>query len=172
MISFAAVYAVAEFGLSEKETIVLFIGLQLAAAAGAALFGFVQDRIGGKKALLGTIVVWLLAVALTLLARELPLFCIGAAIAGIAMGSSQASGRAMVGTFTPPDRQGEWFGLWGIAMKGAGVTGVLAYALARTADASMRAAMGTTAVFFVASLAVLVTVDERRGMRAAAGAGS
>jgi UMF1 family MFS transporter len=169
VIGFAAIYAAAEFALSVTETIELFIGLQLAAAAGAALFGVLQDRIGGKRALAGTILAWLLAVGLTLLTRSLPVFCVGAAVAGIAMGSSQASGRAMVGTFTPRDRQGEWFGLWGLAMKSANVVGPLAIALLREWT-SMRVAMGSTAVFFLLSLAALAGLDERRGMARAGNA--
>jgi UMF1 family MFS transporter len=170
VIMFAALYAMNALGLDGGQTIALFIGLQVAAALGAALFGFVQDRIGGKRALIATILIWLVAVCVTLLADSLPAFCLGAAMAGLAMGSSQASGRAMVGSFTPPNRQGEWFGLWGIAMKAAGVLGIVAYAIVRAAGFSMRAGMWSTAVFFVLSLIVLATVDEERGKRTAVGA--
>jgi MFS transporter, UMF1 family len=168
VVAFSAVYAQTRFGLAAEEVIVLFIGLQIAAAAGAALFGFIQDRIGGKRALLGTILTWLVAVTTTLAANDVPLFCVGAAIAGIAMGSSQASGRAMVGAFTPEARQGEWFGLWGLAMKSAAVVGLAAYALVREWG-SMTAAMASTIVFFVLSLVVLGPIDEKRGIRAASG---
>lgn len=168
VVAFSAVYAQDEFKMGYREVILLFIGLQIAAAGGAALFGFIQDKIGGKRALLGTVLVWLLAVGITLLAANVPTFCVGAGVAGIAMGSSQASGRAMVGAFTPPSRQGEWFGLWGLAMKAAAVVGPLVYAAVR-AGASMKAALASTVVFFVLSLVPLRAIDERRGIRTATG---
>jgi UMF1 family MFS transporter len=169
VIGLAAVYAESEYALKQADTIKLFIGLQIAAAAGAAAFGFLQDKIGGKRALAGTIVTWLAAVLFTLLSHDIVLFCVGAAIAGVAMGSSQASGRAMVGVFTPPARQGEWFGLWGLAMKSSAVLGLAVFAIVREWG-SIRAAMWSTAVFFVLSLLVLRGLDERRGIRAAHGA--
>jgi UMF1 family MFS transporter len=168
VVAFSAVYAKEMFKLEDDQVILLFIGLQVAAAGGAALFGFIQDKVGGKRALLGTVLTWLLAVGTTLLAANIPTFCVGAAIAGIAMGSSQASGRAMVGAFTPPSRQGEWFGLWGLAMKAAAVVGPVAYALVR-GWGSMKAALASTVVFFLLSLLPLGAIDERRGIRAAGG---
>lgn len=169
VISFSALYAQAALGMSTSDVIVLFIALQIAAAAGALVFGSVQDAVGGKRALIGTLVVWIVAVAATLSMRSEAMFYVGSALAGIAIGSSQASGRAMVALFTPAERQGEWFGLWGIATKAATVLGVVAYGIARQA-ASIRVAMASTVVFFVLSLVVLLTVDEARGRRAAGSA--
>ena len=132
VIGFAAVYAQGEFSLNGNDTILLFIGLQLAAAAGrrALRVRSGQDR---RKARADRDDPHMAPRrrAHAPLARACRSSASGPRIAGIAMGSSQASGRAMVGTFTPPDRQGEWFGLWGISMKAAGVAGLVIYALVR-----------------------------------------
>jgi UMF1 family MFS transporter len=166
VIGFSAIYAGSEFGMKNDAIIELFIGLQLAAAVGAAAFGFLQDRIGGKPALLGTLALWIVAVLTCLLTTSASVFSVGAIVAGAAMGSTQASGRALVGAFTPPDREGEFFGLWGFVMKAASVAGPLAFALLREGT-SIRGAMASTAAFFVLGALVLAPLDELRGLRAA-----
>ena len=90
-------------------------------------------------------------------------------LVGIALGSSQASGRALIGQFAPPGRAAEFFGLWGLAGKLAAVIGPLSYGLITYLTAgNHRLAILSTVSFFVAGLILLATVNERRGRAAAA----
>ena len=51
-----------------------------------------------------------------LLAQDRAGVWLAANLIGLAMGSSQASGRALIGHFTPVARTAEFFGLWGLAV--------------------------------------------------------
>jgi MFS transporter, UMF1 family len=84
------------------------------------------------------------------------------------LGSSQASGRALVGQLAPPGRAAEFFGLWGLAGKLAAIVGPLSYGLITYLTVgNQRLAIFSTVLFFVAGLLLLATVNEARGRAAA-----
>ncbi len=58
-ITLAAIYAESVIGFKQQETMVLIFVLNLAAAAGAFAWGYLQDRIGHKIALAITLVGWI-----------------------------------------------------------------------------------------------------------------
>jgi UMF1 family MFS transporter len=80
------------------------------------------------------------------------------------MGSSQSAGRAIVAYLAPPERSGEFFGLWGVATRLAAILGPLTYgAVTWITGGNHRLAILLTGAFFVAALLVLAFVNERRG---------
>nr|MBP9871996.1 MFS transporter [Nitrosomonas sp.] len=96
------------------------------------------------------------------------LFWIAANLIGIALGGAQSAGRALVGQFTPSGRQGEFFGLWGLATKLSAIIGPLTYGGMIYAFAGdHRIALLSTLVFFILGLVFLATVDEKRGRETA-----
>jgi UMF1 family MFS transporter len=54
--AFGGIYAQGTFGMTISEVIVFGIALNLASGLGAVVFGFLDDRIGGKKTILLTLV--------------------------------------------------------------------------------------------------------------------
>jgi UMF1 family MFS transporter len=89
-------------------------------------------------------------------------------LVGVALGSCQSAGRALIGQFSPPGRSGEFFGLWGLAAKTAAIVGPMSYGLITYASrGNHRLALLSTATFFVAGLLLLWRVDESRGRAAA-----
>lgn len=166
----AAVYAQQVMGFDARETVFLILVVNVTAAAGALAFGLIQDRLGAVRTLAVTLFVWILALVLAYFAEGRALFWVVANLVGIALGSSQSAGRALVGLLSPPARTAEFFGLWGLAGKLAAVIGPVSYGLVVYASGGdQRLALLVTTVFFLAGLALLVTVDERRGRAAALG---
>ena len=94
-------------------------------------------------------------------------FWIAAMFAGLAIGSVQAASRALVGLFSPVDKSGEFFGLWGLAGKAAYALGGLLFGWVASGSGSQRAAVWVNGIFFVAGFLLLFLVDERRGRAAA-----
>jgi UMF1 family MFS transporter len=165
----AAVYAQEVIGFSTSDTIILVMVVNITAAAGAFLFGQVQDRLGSVPTLAVTLLIWIAATGLAFWTDSRAGFWLVANLVGIALGSSQASGRALIGQFAPPHRAAEFFGLWGLAGKLAAVVGPLSYGLITYLTAgNHRLAILSTVSFFVAGLILLGTVNERRGRAAAA----
>ena len=167
-ITLAAIYAEQVIGFVASETMVLIFVLNIAAAVGAFSFGYVQDRIGHKIALASTLVAWIAVCVIAALATTKGAFWWAAAIAGLAMGSSQSAGRAMTGYLAPPRQLAEFFGLWTFATRLASIIGPLMYgAITWAAGGNQRIAILSTAVLFVAGLVLLLPIDMARGRQAA-----
>jgi UMF1 family MFS transporter len=160
----AAVYAQQVMGFEPRETISLILVVNVTAAWGAFLFGQVQDRLGSVPTLALTLLIWVVATTLAFFTDSRARFWIVANLVGVALGSSQSSGRALIGQFSPPARSAEFFGLWGLAGKLAATVGPLSYGLISYLTAgNHRLAILSTIGFFVAGLALLATIDEQRG---------
>ena len=164
VIALAAIYAQQVMGFKTQETILLILVVNVTAAIGAFGFGYAQDRIGKVWALRITIVGWIGMTVVAFLATTPGLFWVAANMAGLCMGSSQSAGRALVAYFSPPERSGEFFGLWGVATRLAAILGPLTYgAVTWITGGNHRLAILLTGVFFAVALVILAFVDERRG---------
>jgi len=168
VVSLAAIYAEQAMKFSTQETIVLILVVNITAALGAFGFGYLQDAIGHVRAVALTLVGWIVMIALAGFSEEKTTFWIAANLAGLCMGSSQAAGRAIVGYLAPPARLGEFFGLWGLAVKAASIFGPLTYgAVTWMFGGNHRLGIFATGIYFVIGLFLLKTIDVERGRRAA-----
>ena len=168
VITLAAIYATQAMGFTTRQALLLILAVNVAAAAGAFLFGHAQDRFGPVRAIAWVLGGWLLTIIVAATARTPDLFWVAAHLAGLCLGGSQSGGRALVGLFSPPSRRAEFFGFWGLAMKLSAILGPLSYGLVTWASGGdHRRALWTTALFFVAGLALLRGVRAGRGRRAA-----
>ena len=168
VIAFAAILAERTFGFTPADLIKLFVLLQLTSAAGALGFGFLQDRIGAIRTVRLTLLIWIAACVAAYLVRTAGQFWWVAMAAGLGIGSLQSASRALVGLFSPRDKEAEFFGFWGLAGKAAYAIGPALFGLISSASGSQRVAILSAALFFLAGLGALAFVDERRGIAAAA----
>ena len=179
VVAFAGIFAENTLGFTADQIIFLFILLQLSAAAGAFLFGVIQDHIGSPRTIQIALVLWILVCVGSWLCGDgvntevLPgvngkqfFWWVGMA-AGLGIGSLQSASRGLVGLFSPIEKSGEFFGLWGLAGKAAYMVGPLIFGLLASQTGSQRTAMLSTAVFFVLGLIGMSFIDERRGRAAA-----
>jgi len=167
VITLAAVYATEVMGFGMQQTMLLVFLVNIGAAAGAFGFGYVQDRIGHKRALAVTLLGWVAMVLMAALGHSLALFWSAAGLAGLCMGTSQSAARAMVGVLAPQRRPAEFFALWTFAVQLSAVVGPLSYGLLGWGTGgNHRVALLATGVFFLAGLVVLAGVNFERGIRA------
>lgn len=172
VITLAAVYATQAMGFDTRQTLSLVFVVNIAAAAGAFVFGHVQDRIGHVRAvgliLVGWIVTILLAWTAAGVSRNAALFWTAAVLAGLCLGGAQSAGRALVGLLAPPSRLAEFYGFWGLAVKLASIAGPLSYGLTTwLTGGDHRRALLLTGVYFVIGLILLSGVRVGRGRRVA-----
>ena len=168
VIVLAAVYAQEVMGFKTQDTIILIMVVNVTAAIGAFLFGHLQDRIGSLRCIAITLLIWIAAIGCAYFADDKLLFWVAANLIGTALGGAQSAGRALVGQFTPAGRQGEFFGLWGLATKLSAIIGPLTYGgMVYLFAGDHRIALLSTLGFFVLGLAMLSAVNEQRGREAA-----
>ncbi len=164
VIALAAVYADQVMQFSQGETMALVFIVNIAAAVGAFAFGYWQDQLGHKRALAVTLLVWIGMVLIAAFTETRAMFWLAAALAGLAMGSSQSCGRAMAGMLIPAARLAEFFGLWTFAVRLAAIIGPITYGLVTWLTSNNhRLAILATGSFFVIGLALLRRIDMRRG---------
>jgi UMF1 family MFS transporter len=103
------------------------------AVVGGFVWGRIVDRIGPKATLNWVLRLWvvtfILASAIGLLTLPLWLLYVAASMAGIGMGGTWAADRPLMLTLTPPDRIGEFYGLYGMVGRFSAITGPFIWAL-------------------------------------------
>ena len=128
-----SIVAVRAVGLTDTQAILVLLALTVVAIGASFAWGAVTDRLGPKRTLLIILASW--AVGLTLgglsLGLENPLkitlFLVAGGILGSGLGGVQVADRVFMVRLSPPERLGEFFGLYGLVGKGSQVIGQLAY---------------------------------------------
>jgi len=168
----AAIYAQEVMGFDTQSLIILIMVVNVTAAVGAFICGHLQDRMGSVPTLAITLVIWIIAVLVALFATDRGDMWIAGNIIGVAMGASQAVGRALVSKFSPTERAGEFLGLWGLVNRLSAIVGPLSYGLINYwSDGNHRLSLLSTLSFFIIGLALLSKVNESRGKAAAISSG-
>ncbi len=163
----AAIYAQEVMGFDSQQLIVLIMVVNLTAAIGAFAFGYAQDHFGSVPSLAVALCVWIAAGLVTYFADGKEDIWLAGNLMGLAMGATQAGGRALIGQLTPESRNAEIFGLWGLANRAAAIIGPISYGLvSEWTDGDHRLALLSTLSFFLLGLLTLATVNEARGKQA------
>ena len=177
VIAYAFIYGAQVIGWDESVRTLMFVLVQITAAVGALTFGFLQDRLGALRTYGVTLMMWMIAIAaiyltpwlselaLSMLGREWPaqyIFLVVGCIAGLSLGACQSATRTLVGLFSPLSRSGELFGFWGLAMKLAGMFGLIAIGLLQIL-VGLKTAILFCALLFGVALVFALKVDEGRG---------
>ena len=165
--AFGGIYAAGTFGMPLSEVIMFGIGLNVAAGLGAFSFGFVDDKIGGKRTIQLTIVALALATLLAVLAPTKTWLWVAGMLIGIFVGPNQSASRSLMGRFVPDKHQAEFFGFFAFSGKATSFVGpILLGAVAQMFD-SQRAGVATVIVFLIVGGLILAGVNEQRGIEEA-----
>src|SRR5262249_24488383 len=122
-----------------------------ASSFGGILFGALADRIGRKKALMLTVLVFSVCSGLSGLAQNLVQLAIARTILGLGMGGEWATGALLVSESWPARHRGKAVGI----MQSGWAIG---YILALVAAATILPAFGWRVMFFVGILPALFTL--------------
>ena len=164
VISFSAIYASTTFGFERGDLVVLFLILNVVAFPGSLIAGYLADRIGPKRTLLGSLVVWVATILVGCTAQGKGAFYAMACLAALGMGSTQAVGRSFMAQITPPSRESEFFGFYVLSGKFASMFGPLVFGFVSEATGSQRLAVLSLLPFFLGGLWIMATVDEPRAL--------
>ncbi len=161
--AFGGIYAVGTFGFTFEELLFFGLVLNVAAGLGAFALGFVDDWLGGKRAIRISLLGFIAATVTVLLARRRLLFWAAGLLIGLCGGPNQAASRSLMGRFVPADKKNEFYGLFAFSGKATAFMGPFLLGELTRLFGSQRAGMAVVLVFFVIGLALLHRVDEERG---------
>jgi UMF1 family MFS transporter len=167
VISFAAIYGASRFGMSTKQLITYFIIMQPTSMLGAFIFGYVLDKIGAKKTITISLIIWLAVVIWAFFCQSITEYYFVGLLAGIAIGSSQSSSRTMLALLTPDDKMAEFFGFYSFTGKMASIIGPVVYGEIARVTSDQRWAILAIGVFFLIGITILQSVNEIKGKRVA-----
>ncbi|MDP8268000.1 MAG: MFS transporter [Candidatus Tenebribacter davisii] len=163
VISFAAIYGATRFGMDTKQLITYFVIANVTSMIGALVFGYIFDKIGAKKTISITIIIWIAVVIWAFMCKSIKEFYFIGMLAGIAIGSSQSSSRAMLVLLTPDSKMAEFFGFYSVTGRIASILGPLVYGEIARITGEQKWAILSVVLFFIVGVIILQTVDEEKG---------
>ncbi|MDN5749142.1 MAG: MFS transporter [Pseudonocardia sp.] len=110
--TFGAVLAVTVYGIAADDVLIFGVAANVVAAAGALAAGRLDDRLGPKAVIVGSLL-GMLAVGVVLLVVSGPaLFWVFGLVLCLFVGPAQSASRTFLARLAPAGREGELFGLY------------------------------------------------------------
>lgn len=126
---FMSVYIKKVIMFSDSQMIIFYIVSSLFAIVGSLIAGFMTDLIGPKRTLSATLLLWCVASILAILSFNKIIFWFVGPIAGMSLGATWTSARAMVVHLSPSYMLGEVFGFYGLVGKSASILGPIIWGI-------------------------------------------
>jgi len=164
--AFGGIYAAGTFGFSFEEVLLFGIVINVFAGLGAAAMGLLDDRIGGKRTIVISLVGLTAAALLAILATSAAWFWIAGILIGVFAGPNQAASRSLMGRFVPHQLENEFFGFFAFSGKLTAFIGPFLLGVLTEVSGSQRVGVSVVVVLFVLGLLLLLPLDERAGSAA------
>ncbi len=180
VIGVAAVFAAAPIArggvaIPTARLTLLILMIQFMAFFGALFFGWLAGRLGTKRALIISLLIWAgtviyafigmqdnnLVAGIGIPRAELEFWILGVFIA-VVLGGSQALSRSMFSQMVPKDKEAEFFSIYEISERGTSWMGPFLFGFVNQALGNLRPAILSVIIFFVVGLIILAFVNVRR----------
>jgi MFS transporter, UMF1 family len=182
LFAFGGIYAAGTFGWNTIQIGSFGIILAIAGTFGAWLGGQLDDRLGPKRVIAGSMLILLFSIIAILLVNKETIFFVKVAppvpggalfssaaeraylvlgcLIGAAGGPLQAASRTLLIRMAPKDRIAQYFGLFALTGKVTSFVGPLLIGLITAVTASQKAGMAVLVLFFAAGLVLLARVRD------------
>jgi UMF1 family MFS transporter len=162
-----ALYANEVFGMGSSEVTTLILFSTIFAIVGSFGFGFATDRFGPKRTLMAVLVLWLVSILMTAFALGPWMLYLAGPIVGVALGATWTVSRPMLIALSPPEKLGEFFGIFTFAGKvsavaGPAITAAILLLLGDLGSLAYRISIGTLAMVMVAAIFFMARVPDVR----------
>jgi UMF1 family MFS transporter len=180
---FAAIIGAVLYGMNQQQLILMMILVQVTSIFGAYLSGIYGEKVGFKRALMTSLVLMLAAVIWMLFNQTLVGYFVIASLAGFALTGVQVVSRTMTGFFAPEGQTAEFYSFESVAGRTSSFIGPTVYGLLAAGVAlqlekggmdtlvaeqiGQRAGIISIALFLIAGMIILATVNEKRARKAA-----
>lgn len=167
LFSLGGLYLAVTFNMGFDEILIFAICMNVAAAAGAFVFGWVDDWIGPKRTILIALAsMFVIGLGLVLAESRTMLWSLAIPL-GLFFGPAQAASRSLMARLAPKHLVAEFFGLFALSGKATAFIGPALYGAVTGATGSPRWGMSTILAFIAAGGLILLVVKEPRQASAA-----
>ena len=159
----AATYGEKALGLNESVLIPTVLGIQLVAMFGAWFFARLSGKIGNLKALILSVIVWIIICVYAFTIKGAVGFIVAALFIGLVMGGSQSLARSTYSKMLPETTTDHtsFFSFYDVMEKLATVAGTFSFGIIEVLTGSMRYSVLTIALFFIMGLIFLLLLLRR-----------
>jgi len=162
IIVMATIYG-ATIGIEQTDLILALLITQFVGYPATILFGRLAVRLGSKKALYLSLVIYVLIVMLGFFMTTGFHFYALAIMVGLVQGGSQAVARSIYANLTPPPRRAEFFGFLALSSKFSASAGPFLFGLVGALTGSVRLGILAVLAFFVIGILLLMLVNLNKG---------
>ena len=166
IIRMGAIYAASK-NFPEQSIIVAILLIQFVGIPFAFLFGSIGPKIGTKKTILICLVIYACISIVGYMMETINQFYIMAALIAMVQGGTQGLSRSLFAGMVPKHKASEFFGIFSVFAKVAGIFGPLVFALVIEFTGSPRHAILSVIAFFLIGGLLLARVDVDEGQRLA-----
>jgi MFS transporter, UMF1 family len=159
-----------EIGFKDTDLIIAILIVQFVGIPATFAFGQLAGRMGTRRAIFLGIAAYCVVSVLGYFMTSPVHFYVLAGMVGLVQGGVQALSRSLFASMIPKHKSSEFFGLFAVFEKFAGIIGPALFALTNTAFGSSRPAILGVITFFVVGGVLLARVDVAAGQRAVADA--
>ncbi len=166
IIVMATIYGT-ELEFSQTTTIGTLLMVQFAGIPFSLLFGWLGKKIGTKKSIIISLVIYtLIAIGGYFMYQEIHFWILGFAVATV-QGGSQALSRSLFSRMVPKSQSAEFYSFFSVSEKVAGTVGPLLFGVVSTIMGGSRLSIVSLIIFFIIGGYLLTRVNENEGMRVA-----
>ncbi|MCP2167548.1 MFS transporter [Goodfellowiella coeruleoviolacea] len=164
----SAQYGRVELRLDQQVLIATILIVQFVAFVGGVVHGVVARRLGAKKTIMVSLVVWIVVVVAAFFVQagqQVQFYGLAVGI-GLVLGGTNALARSLFSQMVPVGREAQYFSLYEVGERSTSWLGPLVFAGVGQATGSFRLAIISLVVFFVVGLVLMAFVPVRRAIRA------
>jgi UMF1 family MFS transporter len=156
-----------ELGFGQTTLIGTLLMVQFLAAPFAILFGRLAKKIGTKKAIYISLIIYsLIAISAYFLYQEWQFWVLGVAVASV-QGGSQALSRSLIGKMMPRSKSAEFYGFFSVFEKFASILGPFLFGVVSTIMGNSRLSIVSLIIFFGLGIYLLTRVNVEKGVEVA-----
>jgi MFS transporter, UMF1 family len=156
-----------DLGFGSTILIGTLLLVQFVAAPFAILFGKLSKKLGVKKSIyLSLLVYTLISIIGYGMTKEWHFILLGFAVATV-QGGSQALSRSLMGSLMPKSKSAEFFGFFSVSEKFNTVIGPILFSVINQITGNPRLAIISLVIFFIGGILLLSNVDIEKGIAVA-----
>jgi UMF1 family MFS transporter len=163
-----SVFAVEAIGMTKGQANLVLLLLTVVAVMASFGWGYAVERFGPKRTLLVVLGSWIVGLFIAGSVLSVPTFILGGVLLGSGLGGVWTSDRVYMLRLSPPDKVGQFFGLYGLAGKFSAVTGPVLYGgtvallLPSLGKGAYQVGIFTFLILMAVGIALLLGVPDRR----------
>ncbi|MBB4683568.1 MFS transporter [Amycolatopsis jiangsuensis] len=169
VVTVSAQYGKDELRFSDEVLIITVLVIQFLAYVGGTLHGLVARRLGAKRTILGSLVLWVVVLVGAYFvqpAHPVQFYAVAVGI-GLVLGGTNALSRSLFSQMIPAGKDAQYYSLYVVGEKGTSWLGPLVFAGVGQATGSFRLAIVALVAFFVLGFVFVALVPVRRAIVAA-----